>query len=133
MQKFKKIIPIELAFWLFFGASCLALFYHALIITQIVPYANAWGGRLPNLQAMYFFETFSFFNQLLFIGLAYAKYKNIGSNDIQKIISIIFYIIFIILLLNTIGNIFAKSQFESLIFTPITLLIAFATLRLAQE
>lgn len=133
MRKFKKILPIKTAFWLFVGASCFALFYHMLIITQLVPYANAWGGRLPNLQAMYVFEAFSFINQIFFIGLAYAKYKNIGTKTVQKVISVIFYIIFVILLLNTVGNIFSNSTFEAILFTPITLVMSFVALRLAQE
>lgn len=133
MNKYKNLIPINKAYWVFVGVSCFALCYHLLIITQVVPYANAWGGRLPSLQAMYAFEAFSFINQLFFIGLAYAKYKNIGNRNVQRSLSIILYIIFVLLLLNTLGNIFSKSTFEAVFFTPITLVMSLMALRLALE
>lgn len=132
MQKFEQLFSMRLAFWLFVAASCFALLYHTLIIAQVISYANAWGGRLPSLQAMYIFEAISFISQLAFIGFALARYKKSGGKTMQKVLTIIFYLISALLFLNTIGNILSNSTFESLLFTPITLVMAFVALRLAK-
>lgn len=133
MQKFKYLLSLRTAYLLFVLASCCALIYHGLILSQIIDYANTWGGRLPDEQTMRIFETISVITQLAFIGFAYSRYNHIGGRRIQTVLTVIFYCIAALLALNTIGNLLSYSTLETLIFTPVTFFMAIAALRLAQN
>ena len=100
--------------------SFLALFLHSLILLKVIPYEITWGGQLKNDQEMYVFETFSILVNLLYIYVVLQKAKYIRQFFNEKTISIILWLFFVIFVLNTIGNIFAKSSFEKF-FTLITL------------
>ena len=41
------------------GLLLMVIFFHLLIMIQIIPYEIAWGGRLQNTEQMYMFEAFS--------------------------------------------------------------------------
>jgi len=48
-----------------------------------------------------------------------------------KIGRVVMWIMFVLFTANTIGNLFSLNELESIIFTPITLVLALQTLRLA--
>ena len=133
MKKFKELFNAKLAFLLFVIAGFVWLGYHALVLTQVVPYANAWGGRLPNLQAMYVFETVSVLMQVFFLTIATLKHRYVGGKMTQKILSYALFFLSALLLLNTVGNIFSTSAFEAILFTPLTLVMSVVAFRLALE
>ncbi len=88
------------------------ILFHISVIAKVVPYDIAWGGRLQNDSEMYVFESISILI-ILFLGLVllmkgdYVKFR-----FKNKTINIILWIFLAIFLLNTIGNIFAKTNFE---------------------
>ncbi len=133
MNKLKSSLSPRTAFIAFTAVSCIALAYHALIITQVIPYANVWGGRLKSLTDMYRFETVSVLMQLAFPPLAWLRYRRAGSKTLQKVLSFVFYGMFGLLLLNTLGNIVSTSRMEAIIFTPMTFIMSFVALRLALD
>jgi hypothetical protein len=97
--------------------------FHFCIIFKVIPYDITWGGRLKNDAEMYVFEALSiqinlFLMWVLSMQGGYTKYKFSG-----KAINIFLWIFIVIYSLNTIGNIFAKTNFER-IFTGLTLLLA---------
>ncbi len=97
---------------IFLGLLILIVLFHLCIITKIIPYDITWGGRLTNDIEMYIFETISilinvFLSWVLLMKGNFVKYK--FSNQLVNVILWIFFAIFI---LNTIGNIFAKTFFE---------------------
>ena len=94
--------------------------FHLSILLKIIPYEITWGGRLKNDSEMYVFETISILVNFI-LGLTLL----IKGNYIKQIISlksvnIILWIFLILFGLNTIGNIFAKTNFEK-IFSILTL------------
>lgn len=111
--------------------TLIALAYHIIIITELIPYDAVWGGRLKSREQMYQFEFFSiainlFMALVILIKGAYIKIK------IPKLIVTSFLWLFAILFaLNTVGNLFSVSIWETIIFTPITLISAVLCLRLA--
>ena len=131
--KFKKFFNAKLAFLLFVIAAFVGLIYHALIITQVVPYANAWGGRLPNLQAMYVFEIISVLMQVIFLTIAVLKHRYVGGKKTQKVLTYLLFFLSALLLLNTVGNVYSTSTFEAIMFTPLTLVMSIVAFRLALE
>ena len=97
--------------------------FHGCIMLKLIPYNIAWGGNLTNDRDMYVFEISSILINLFltFIVLLKGKYMKINFND--KFIYITLWIFFGIFILNTIGNIFAKTTFEKM-FSLITLSLA---------
>ena len=103
------------------GISVFATIFHLLILTRVVPFEITWGGRLKSVEEMYVFETLSisinsFFMFILFQKGEYVRYF-LGKNTVN----IILWVFFTIFVLNTIGNVFAKTNFEKF-FTILTLL-----------
>ena len=113
-----KKLAYKILFTLFTGA----IVYHILIMSQVIPYKLAWGGRLKSLQEMYVFETFSLILNLLFmvfigIHLQFIQFKlhPIFAKSVWWFLAIVFAF-------NTLGNLYAIYPLEKYIFTPITFL-----------
>jgi len=96
------------------------LLFHLCIVVKIIPYEITWGGRLKNDTEMYTFETISIAVNLLLVITLLIKGQYIKQLIPIKIVNIILWIFLVIFALNTIGNIFAKTNFEKL-FTLLTL------------
>lgn len=98
--------------------------FHILIFIKMIPYQIAWGGRLKNDREMYIFQTISIIVNLLFIWILMMKggyFRNIIS---LQVVDMILWAFFGLFVLNTFGNIFAKTLFEKY-FLFITLLLSF--------
>ncbi|GAB4147997.1 MAG: hypothetical protein OHK0017_10340 [Patescibacteria group bacterium] len=102
--------------------SSVALIYHVLIITRIIDFKNTWGGQLQNLEQMYFFEAFSIIVQLLVVGLITISTRYFETPRFNRTVTNLLFIFAAIMLLNTIGNLFAIEAFEKFAFTPLTFL-----------
>lgn len=116
---------------IFLGLLFSVIIFHICILLKIIPYNIAWGGRLTNDIEMYIFESISiliniFLSWILLMKGDYVKFK-FSANTI-KIILWTFLILFI---LNTIGNIFAKTNFEKLfaILTGISTILIWIILK----
>ena len=99
---------------IFLGLLFSVIVFHICIILKIIPYNIAWGGRLENDNEMYVFETISilinvFLSWILLMKGDFVKFK--FSDTIMKIILWTFFGLFV---LNTVGNILAKTNFEKL-------------------
>lgn len=116
-----KIFNYKTSIRILFGLLSLVILFHFLIMVKIIPYSIAWGGRLKSDQEMYVFESISIAVNLFLIWILSLKLKN----SKRKIIDIILWIFFAIFSLNTIGNLFAQTNFEKY-FSILT--IAFALL-----
>lgn len=97
--------------------------FHLSIVVKLIPYDIAWGGRLTSDQEMYIFETISIVINLFLISVLFIKagYLKIRVNG--KVINTVLWIFFFLFILNTIGNILAKTTFEKL-FSALTLVLA---------
>lgn len=105
-MRYKTVINIAL------GLVTVVVLFHALIIIKVVPYEIAWGGRIQNDKQMYILEVISISVNLLlgFVLLMKGGYIKIQFNI--KTINAILWIFLILFALNTIGNLFAKTNFE---------------------
>ena len=97
---------------LFLGLLLTVILFHICIILKIIPYDIAWGGRLTNDAEMYVFETTSILINIFLSIILLMKDNIIKYKFSDKIIKIILWTFFVIFVLNTIGNIFAKTTFE---------------------
>lgn len=98
----------------------LTMIFHVAALLQIIPYQYLWGGRLSSLEEMYVMETVSLLVNGFFLwsSIRYLRYLNQGLVPIW--IRLVFCFIGFIFLLNTIGNLVAFTNLETLLATPIT-------------
>lgn len=94
------------------GLLIVVIIFHLSIILQIIPYEITWGGKLKSDAEMYVFETISIIINL-FLGLILL----IKGSYVKRIISlkavhILLWGFFVLFGLNTVGNVFAKTNFE---------------------
>ena len=92
--------------------STVAILLHILILLKIIPYEITWGGKLKTDEEMYVFETFSILINSFFVFVLLQKGVFIKPFFGKKTVSIILWIFFAIFVLNTFGNLFAKTTFE---------------------
>ena len=101
--------------------SVLATIFHVLILVRIIPYEITWGGRLKTVDEMYVFEATSILINSFFIFILFQKGEYIHYFFGKKTVNLFLWIFFTIFALNTIGNVFAKTNFEKY-FAIVTLL-----------
>lgn len=105
--------------------------FHLLVLTGVIPSGIVWGGRLSNRAEMIRFEMISIFS-LLFIGFIVAVNAGFLSIKIKPVIlKTAIWLIVVLFLLNTLGNLTAATNLERNLFTPVTLLLFVFSLRLA--
>jgi len=92
-------------------------------MVKLIPYNIAWGGQLKNDIKMYTFETLSIFINLFLISILLIKGNYLNFRLHEKTINIVLWIFFFIFILNTFGNIVAKSNFVKA-FSAMTLILA---------
>ena len=92
--------------------STVAILFHILILLKIIPYEITWGGKLKTDEEMYVFETFSILINSFFVFVLLQKGVFIKPFFGKKTVSITLWIFFAIFVLNTFGNLFAKTTFE---------------------
>jgi hypothetical protein len=97
---------------IFLGLLFLIILFHLCIITKIIPYNITWGGRLQNDTEMYVFETISILINIFLCWVLLMKGNFVTYKFPNKVLNVILWSFFAIFILNTIGNIFAKTLFE---------------------
>lgn len=97
---------------IFLGLLIAIILFHLCIITKIIPYDITWGGRLANDTEMYIFETISILINVFLSWVLLMKGNFVQHKFSNQVINTILWIFFAVFILNTIGNIFAKTLFE---------------------
>ena len=100
--------------------SALVTVFHVLILVRLIPFEITWGGNLKTVEEMYVFETLSILINLFFAFILLQKGEYIRYIMGRKTVNMILWIFFVLFTLNTIGNLFAETNFEKF-FTLLTL------------
>ncbi|AOP33308.1 hypothetical protein A0128_05270 [Leptospira tipperaryensis] len=98
--------------------------FHFLVLIQVIPYGIVWGGRLQNLQQMYAFELVSIVLNSFFLFVILMERGYIRRYFSNSILKWILWTMFALFSINTFGNLNSLDQMESILFAPITFLIA---------
>ncbi len=117
-------LPSQSAIKIMLGLLLIVIFFHLLIMIKVIPYEIAWGGRLQNIEQMYMFEALSILINLSLLFILLMKGRYIKSQLREKTLSIVLWFFLILFILNTVGNLFAKTHLEKL-FALLTLIFAF--------
>ncbi|MGI8386901.1 hypothetical protein [Robertmurraya sp. P23] len=129
----KKFISFKLASISTITICTLALFMHILILFQIIPYHFVWGGRLNSSTDLFIFETISITVQILFLFVIGVKAGYLFEGQFNRVVNMGIWVMFVLMILNTIGNLASNSFFETIIMTPITALLALLLFRIGIE
>lgn len=105
--------------------------FHLLVITGVIPYQIVWGGRLQNVNQMLKFEAVSLLLNLVMVTWVALSLGRIQLKVNENVLRIGFWIMFLLFLLNTVGNLLSNNGLEKIIFTPLTVLLALFSFRLA--
>lgn len=105
------------------GLIVLVFLFHIAVLLKLIPYDIAWGGRLQNDKEMYLFEAVSILINALLISVLLMKAEYINYWMKPRTVNIVLRVFMILFILNTIGNLFAKSSIEKA-FSILTLVFA---------
>ncbi|MBC5773275.1 hypothetical protein H8S95_04295 [Pontibacter sp. KCTC 32443] len=105
--------------------------FHTAILVGLIPYEMVWGGRLNSYSEMLRFEAISVTLNLVMIAVV-VVYAGLFKLKIPAdILKIALWAMFTLFLMNTVGNFFSINFFEKIIFTPLTFILSFLSLKLA--
>lgn len=111
----------------------LIVIFHLLVLAGIIPYKIVWGGRLENTTDMIRFEVVSIGINLLMLAIVANKSGYLHWGKSKQWVRIGLWIMVVLFSINTLGNLVAINIWEKIIFTPLTLLLAFFSFRLAMD
>jgi hypothetical protein len=129
----KKLISAKWAANILLISFGLLAVFDILILLNILPSDIVWGGQIKDPTNKLIFVTTGFLVIFLFAIIVAAKVNYIQAEKLRKTANIGIWVMFVYLILNTLGNLVSSVSFENLIFAPITFVLAFCALRLAIE
>jgi hypothetical protein len=109
----------------------LSILFHLLVIIGIVPGNIVWGGRATSARELLRLEIISMCLNTLFLVFTLMLNGNIKVRIKPLFAKIFLWLMTVLFILNTLGNLLAKSSIETIIFTPVTLFSSVFCLYLA--
>lgn len=104
--------------------SISVLVFHFLVLLGVIPETIVWGGNIETKTQLYIMESISILINLFMLFILLMKGNYIKQYFSEKSINTIIAIFAILFVLNTVGNLMAKTTTETIIFTPITAISA---------
>ncbi len=132
-QKLFQLLSFSFAYKFMLVLLSLVLTFHLAVILQFIPYTIVWAGKLKSVNEMLLFEMSSIVINLILLFTILKKKNNLKANISSKLIQFILWFFVVIFSLNTIGNLFAETSFESIVFTPLTFISAILCFRIVKE
>jgi len=129
----RTLIPFRTAVATMLVVFSLFLIFHVLVIAGVVPQEIVWGGRMSTRAELVQFEIVSIATLPLSAVAVYAYGRRRQAGQRAIVLRILMWILVALFVLNTIGNIFAQTDFERYAFTPVTVILALLALRLAID
>jgi len=129
----KKLISQKQAINIMIALLNAVLVFHTLVLTAVIPYAIVWAGKVSSVEEMKKLEVVSICINAFAILVFVLKADYIQHKMPVKILNAIILLLAVLFSLNTIGNLFAKSNFELYFFTPLTFILAVLCLRIVVD
>jgi len=98
----------------------LVLIYHLLILIELIPYQIAWGAVSIGIN-------------VIIMTIILLKGEYIKTRISVRVINILLWILTVVFILNTVGNLISNNLLETIIFTPLTCISAILCYRMAVE
>lgn len=111
----------------------LVVVFHILALMGFVPTNMVWGGRLETRDELVRFELFSLLVVLIAILVVSIRLDYLHWPRLMPATKVTMWIIFVLFVLNTVGNAFAVEPIERYGAGTVTLLFSFLSWRVAIE
>lgn len=128
-----KLITVKLASQIMLFMFILTIAFQFFVLTGVIPYDIVWGGKLETRQDMIPMVSASIIMNTFFLFVVLIKSSKFQFKAPKIFITIILWLMVVLFAVNTLGNLVAESKIETIIFTPITFILAVLSLRLAIE
>lgn len=133
----KKIITFNQALRMSLCLTGLLILFHLAILIGITVFDYApinylWGGQMTSKGQLLTFEIISILTSLIIFLLLLIRSNRLSMPGFMRVSRVSMWVLFVLFLLNTIGNLVAASTFEKF-FASATGLLAFLFLRIALE
>jgi hypothetical protein len=132
-EKFRSALPFIIAGKIVLALIAGVLVFHTLIITGIIPFTIVWGGKLKTEAEMVRFEIISLSINIFLFLTVLMTLGYLRASIPSRIIRFVLWTFALLFLVNTIGNLFAETNLERWIFTPMTLVLSICCMRLALK
>ena len=130
----KSLISARLAGNILIVLLLLLSMFHMLILLGVISPGNVWGGQLEDgSQNALSLELVSLIVTLLFLTIVAMRTGYIKTGKSGRAVRFGLWIMCGYFILNTIGNLASGVAVENMIFAPLTIIMAFLTLRLALD
>lgn len=126
----RRLIPFRTAGNILCWSFILVLLFQIAVLAGAVPTGMVWGGRLQNDSERTLMSLVSIAVLLLFFAIVRIRTGH-GRRSLEAFGRYGSWVIVLVFALNTLGNLVAVDFRETLIFTPITLVLALLALRVA--
>jgi len=103
-----------------------------MVFFDFAPLDFLWGGRMKTAEELLVFEIISLVTAFVILFLILVKAKKLNFPKLAGIANVGMWVLFAVFVLNTVGNIIAKTTFEKC-FAVVTLILALLMLRMALE
>ena len=133
-DRMKKRISAKLAGAILLFSLGLLFLFHLLVLLKVIPADIVWGGQIKGVPSnLVILETAALVITAVFLLITAAKTGYVQAGRLSRLTNFGVWLIFIYLVLNTLGNLASGISFEKLLFAPITIILALCALRLAIE
>jgi hypothetical protein len=105
--------------------------FHVLVVAGLLPKTIVWGGRISDPKQVVRAELGSIAMLLVTAAVVIMRWQSLAHGSPNIVAAVGVWVLIVLFTLNTVGNLFAKTRFERVVFTPLTLLLALLMLRLA--
>ena len=129
----KKLFTERTAVYFLLCILSAVIVFHLLVLVGAIPFQIVWGGRLTDRTQMVRFESISIVINLIMLAIVTVRAGLLKLRIKPIIITTALWIMCMLFLLNTIGNLLSTNAFEKAVFTPLTLLLSLCCFRLATD
>lgn len=127
----KKLISERTALYGLLAILSLFVILHLLILFRLLPYDLVWGGRAAGIAEVTALEVVALLINLLMLGAVAVRAGIVRLPAGPIFLKIVFWVMFLFFLVNTVGNLVSNNRVEQAVFAPLTFLLALFCLRLA--
>jgi hypothetical protein len=109
----------------------LVLVFHLCVLAGLVPQQYVWGGRITSREDLIQKEAVSLLLNAAMLLLCFRQRMLLRAGRSSILLRIVFGLMAVLFAINTLGNLMAEQSLETIIFTPITVLLAALSLHVA--
>jgi hypothetical protein len=108
------------------GILAAIVVFHVLVVSGVLPKTIVWGGRISDPARVVRAEIGSTALLLIAAAIVVLRWRSLANGSPNIVAAVGTWVLVALFTVNTVGNLFAKTLFERVIFTPLTLLLRLA-------